>query len=242
MGKIKRLKTGIIGMDEQIGGGLIPGSITFVTGKTGTGKTAFCASFLYAGAKVGEPGLYVTTEEGERDVKDDIMAMFGWDLDKLEQKRLLKFLSIKPIFPTKAVSENINRLIKLYVFDLSEKIVSAIRSINAKRVVIDSVSIIEMFIQDPYMCRVALMALMEKLKGLGVTSMLTGTVPEVSEALSGGGIIEFIVDCVIKLDFVPVAEEYKRTLTIRKMRRTDHSTLIHPFAITKQGLKLIPIK
>jgi len=75
-----------------------------------------------------------------------------------------------------------------------------------------------------------------------VTALLTGTVPETSEGLSGGGIIEYIVDSVIKLDFVPVAEEFKRTLTIRKMRRTDHSVLIHPFAITKDGLKIIEIK
>jgi len=39
-----------------------------------------------------------------------------------------------------------------------------------------------------------------------------------------------------------VAEEFKRTLTVRKMRRTDHSILIHPFEITKKGVKIIEIK
>jgi len=82
----------------------------------------------------------------------------------------------------------------------------------------------------------------EKLKNLNVTAILVGTIPETSEALSGGGIIEYIADSVIKLDFVPVAEEFKRTLTIRKMRRTDHSVLIHPFEITKEGLKVVEIK
>ncbi|MBI4173152.1 MAG: hypothetical protein HY519_00360, partial [Candidatus Aenigmarchaeota archaeon] len=81
----------------------------------------------------------------------------------------------------------------------------------------------------------------EKLRELEVTSLLTGTIPESEEGLSGGGIIEFIVDSVIKLDFVPVAEEYKRTLTVRKMRRTDHSTLIHPFDVAKDGLRVMEI-
>jgi KaiC/GvpD/RAD55 family RecA-like ATPase len=71
--------------------------------------------------------------------------------------------------------------------------------------------------------------------------LITGTIPEGSEALSLSGIIEFVVDGVIKLDFVPVAEEFKRTLTIRKMRRTDHSIYIHPFEITKEGLRIIEI-
>ncbi|MBL7160919.1 MAG: ATPase, partial [Candidatus Aenigmarchaeota archaeon] len=90
--------------------------------------------------------------------------------------------------------------------------------------------------------RTVLINLIEKLKDRGITSLLTGTIPETSEGLSGGGIVEYLVDTVIKLDFVPVAEEFKRTLTIRKMRRTNHSILIHPFKIAKDGLRVISIK
>ena len=85
------------------------------------------------------------------------------------------------------------------------------------------------------------MQLVDTLKESDVTAFLTGTIPETSEALSGGGIVEYIVDTVVKMEFVPVAEEFKRTLTIRKMRRTDHSTLIHPFEITKEGMRVIEI-
>ena len=62
---------------------------------------------------------------------------------------------------------------------------------------------------------------------------------EGSEKLSGSGIIEFLVDGVIKLDFVPVTEEFQRTLVIRKMRRTNHSTMVHPFQITTSGIKVL---
>ena len=60
--------------------------------------------------------------------------------------------------------------------------------------------------------------------------------------LSLSGIIEFFVDSVIKLEFMPVAEEFKRTMTVRKMRRTDHSIFIHTFEVTKSGLIIIEIK
>ena len=80
------------------------------------------------------------------------------------------------------------------------------------------------------------------LKKLGVTTIVTGTVPEGTDLLSIGGIIEFFVDSVIKLEFLPIAEEFKRTLTIRKMRRTDHSIYIHPFEMTKNGLRVLEIK
>ncbi len=240
MARVERIPTGVIGLDEKIEGGFVKGSINLVTGKTGTGKTSFCSAFLYEGAMGGQPGVYITTEEGVEEIKKDIAAMFDWDFERLERERLITILSIKPLFPTKEV-EDINRLVRLYIYDLMSRIVKAIEDAKAERVVVDSVSIIEMFIKDEYISRVALTALTEKLRELGVTSLLTGTIPEASESLSGGGIIEFIVDTVIKLDFVPVAEEYKRTLTVRKMRRTKHSTMIHPFDVTPEGLKVIEI-
>ncbi len=240
MASVERIPTGVIGLDEKIEGGFVKGSINLVTGKTGTGKTSFCSAFLYEGAMGGQPGVYITTEEGVEEIKKDIAAMFDWDFERLERERMITILSIKPLFPTKEV-EDINRLVRLYIYDLMSRIVKAIEEAKAERVVVDSVSIIEMFIKDEYISRVALTALTERLRELGVTSLLTGTIPEASESLSGGGIIEFIVDTVIKLDFVPVAEEYKRTLTIRKMRRTKHSTMIHPFDVTPEGLKVIEI-
>ncbi|MBI4181735.1 MAG: hypothetical protein HY520_02090 [Candidatus Aenigmarchaeota archaeon] len=240
---VERIATGVAGLDSKLQGGFFKTSVNLVTGKTGTGKSAFCASFLYAGVQKKEPGFYLTTEEREEDIKADIESMFGWDLAALEQRKLLKFLSIKPVFPGKRIStDEMNRLIKLYVYDIAEKLDQGIRAVKARRVVIDSVSLIEMFIKDEYLSRTVLMHLVEKLKNMGVTAIFTGTVPETSEGLSGGGIIEYLVDGVIKLDFVPVAEEFKRTLTIRKMRRTDHSVLIHPFDIGKAGLRLVEIK
>ncbi len=239
---VERLPSGVIGLDEKMGGGFVKGSSILITGKTGTGKTAFCSTFLYQGAKAGEPGLYFTTEEKEEDIRNDIMAMFGWDVTVLEKRGLMKIISVKPVFPADTAKDDINRLIKAYVISISQEISSAVKDIKAKRVVVDSVSLIEMFIKDKYLSRVAIMSLSEKLKDLGVTTMLTTTIPEESHSLSSGGIVEFIVDAVVKLDFVPVAEEFKRTITIRKMRRTNHSTLIHPFAISKDGVKVIEIE
>jgi len=235
-----RISTGIEGLDEKVGGGFVPGSTILVTGKTGTGKTAFCSSFMYKSVSDGVPTVYLTTEESIDDLKGDINSMFGWNLEPLESKGMLKFISVRPTFPTKTTVE-MGQLAKLYIYEFYRKIEEAIKEIKAKRLIIDSISIIEMFIKDEYMSRAALLTLAEKLKQLGLTTIITGTVPETSEALSGGGIIEYLVDCIIKLDFVPVAERFRRTLTVRKMRRTDHSILIHPFEITKSGIRIMEI-
>lgn len=240
---MNRVNTGIDGLDDKMQGGFVEGSVNLVTGKTGTGKTAFCASFLYAGIYKNEVGVYVTTEEPENDIKADINSMFNWDFETLEKKKFINFLAIEPIIPTNFNrDEEMSRILKIYVYDLYSKIEEIVKKNNAKRLVIDSSTIIEMFIQDEYLRRVALMKLVGDLKKLGVTTIITGTVPEGTDLLSISGIIEFFVDSVVKLEFMPVAEEFKRTLTIRKMRRTDHSIYIHPFEITKNGLKVVKIE
>ena len=240
---MERLNTGIIGLDQKVQGGFVKGSVNLVTGKTGTGKTAFCASFLYAGAHKNEPGVYVTTEEPKEDIKEDINSMFSWNIDDLEKKKLIEFLVLEPVIPIHFDrEEEMGKILKIYVYDLYSKIEELVKKLKAKRIVIDSTTIIEMFIKDDYLRRVALMKLINDLKKLDVTTIVTGTVPEGTDLLSISGIIEFFVDSVIKLEFLPVAEEFKRTLTIRKMRRTAHSIFIHPFEITKDGLKIIEIK
>ncbi len=238
---VERVPTGIHGLDEKMEGGFVKGSVNLVVGKAGTGKTQFCSSFIYAGAMRGERGLYITTEEAVDGIKNDIKAMFGWDFDELEKQNLVRFVSIKPVFPERTTSEDITMITRSYVLNVINKISVAVRELGAQRLVIDSISVLEMFIDDKYLARVALMSLTDKLRQMGVTTVMSGEIPETSEGLSGSGIIEYLVDAVIKLDFVPVSEEFKRTLTIRKMRRTNHSTLIHPFEITKEGIKIIEI-
>lgn len=238
-----RVTTGIKGLDDKIEGGLVKGSINLVTGKTGTGKTAFCSSFLYEGANKNEPGVYVTTEEPEADIKADIKSMFNWEIEELENKKMISFLVLEPAIPVNFNrDEEMARILKIYVYDLYSKIEDVVKKTNAKRLVLDSSTIIEMFIQDEYLKRVALMKFVTDLKRLGITTIITGTIPEGTDLLSMSGIIEFFADSVIKLEFMPIAEEFKRTLTIRKMRRTNHSIYIHPFEITKNGLKVIEIK
>ena len=234
-----RKSTGVIGLDEKTEGGFVDRSTVLLRGKAGTGKTAFCASFLYRGALNNEPGLLVTTEEEADDIRADIKEMFGWDLEHLEKKKLLKILSINLEIPYNVKEKDFGQTIHMYMLTLFEKIINSIKAIKAKRVVIDSVSILEMFLQNRYLSRTYILNLMKKLKSLGVTTLITEGISEEGGLLGDEALTEFVVDAVIKLDFVPVSDRFKRTLTINKMRRTKHSTMILPFDFTKEGIKLM---
>ena len=234
---MEKVKTFIEGLDDLMEGGFIPNSTILLAGKTGTGKSSFCMSYLYNGIKNGEPGIYVSTEESREAIKDDAKAVFGWDLEELEQNRTFKILTIKPEFPSQTLMDE-SKILKIYIYDLVDQIEELVSDVGAKRIVVDSMSVLELFIKDRFLGRIAMNYFVDSLKKMGVTAILTVTVPENENVLSNLGIIEYLVDGIIKLDYIPVTEEFKRTLTIRKMRRINHSTYIHPFEITKEGIKI----
>lgn len=216
-----RVSSGIPGLDELIGGGFEEGSVNLVTGKTGTGKSIFSSQFLYNGAvKNKERGLYLTTGETIKNIKKQ-SKHFGWDFEALEKKGMVKLLEIEPF--------DIETLI--------ERITENIEAAKAKKVVIDSVSMFELYMHEPFKIRKSLFKVLQRLRDMGKTVLVVAEVPEDSKGLSRFGVIEFMVDSVILLQYLGIAK-HKRSLLIRKMRMTDHSTDIHPFDITPKGITI----
>ena len=59
----KRLETGVLGLDEMMGGGIPAGDALLLTGPAGSGKTTFATQFIVAGLRAGENGVVVVFEE-----------------------------------------------------------------------------------------------------------------------------------------------------------------------------------
>src|SRR5262245_39931239 len=62
-----RACTGIVGLDDVLGGGLDPNRLYLIEGEPGTGKTTLALQFLLEGVRKGERGLYVTLSESEEE-------------------------------------------------------------------------------------------------------------------------------------------------------------------------------
>jgi KaiC/GvpD/RAD55 family RecA-like ATPase len=215
-----KIATGIVGLDKLIGNGYEQGSINLVTGKTGTGKSIFSMQFLIAGAKMKEKGLFVTTEESGDYLKKQAESI-GWDIASLEKQGYLKIMPFEPFD----------------IDTLMTKIADAARLFGAKRVVIDSLSMFELYIDEPFKIRKAIFKFLEKLKEMEITTIVTAEIPEDSNNLSRSGVVEFLVDSVIVLQYLSIAK-YKRSLMIRKMRTSRHSMDIHPFEIGPSGIEI----
>jgi KaiC/GvpD/RAD55 family RecA-like ATPase len=221
-----RVETGIPGLDKLTGNGFINDSVTLVTGEAGTGKTIFCLQFLWHGLKRGETCIFVTLEENPDDIKADA-KMFGWDFDKYEKRGLFRLIYHDPA----------------QVNNLGSVIIDEINTVKAKRLVIDSTSLIGLNLQDVSKIRKTLYSLINVIKRNKCTAIITAEIPEGVKGLSKFGVEEFVVDGIIVLNYLEYAAGgMDRSLIIRKMRRTNHGKDIYPIDITSKGIVIKPVE
>lgn len=223
---IQRVESGIPGLDKMIEGGFVKNSTNLIAGNAGTGKTIFGCQYILQGLKIGENGVYVTLEQTKEDILEDV-GRFGWDIlfrKYIDQNKFMLYST----FPTS-------------IKKLEETSFDIIKRINAKRFVLDSLTVASLGWEqttDTSKIRRDVFDMMTTLKKLGVTSLLLTEIPESeNKSLSRFGFEEFLADGVITLNYLEYSSGgAPRSLIVRKMRRTDHGNDVYPMAITKNGI------
>ena len=224
-----RTESGIPGLDKIIEGGFVKDSINLIAGQTGTGKTLFAMQYLLHGLRNGENGLYITLEQTTDDIMSDV-GKFGWDVEfkKYIQQGKFSIISQEPIG----------------IKELQDATITNIKKLNAKRFVLDSLSIATMgwkvSSMDIGKIRSEIFTYMKTLKNSNVTALLITEIPETqTKSLSRFGFEEFLSDSVIILHYLEYAAGgTPRSLLVRKMRRTSHGSDIYPIQISKAGVAL----
>lgn len=225
---VDRTKSGIPGLDELIEGGFPTGSSILVSGGAGSGKTIFCTQFIYNGAaQHNEPGLYVTLESNLKNIMWD-MQSFNWDIKKYQDKNLIRIykLNLTDVDESKQVTAQIK--------DELEIITNFVKEIKAKRLVIDSSTVLGSWFEGTGKLRKIIFSFTDYLKTLNCTTLLTAETKGAKTDFSAFGIEEFVVDGVVALYFFPP----NRSMFIRKMRGTNHSKKIHPINISSNGIDI----
>src|SRR5689334_3542914 len=92
---LPRVETGIPGLDHVSMGGLPRGRVAVVAGPAGSAKTVLAGQFLAAGAKAGEPGVFVTLEESAKDLRTNLSTL-GFDIVALEDRGDFAFVDGSP--------------------------------------------------------------------------------------------------------------------------------------------------
>ncbi len=232
------VKTGIDGFDNIFAHGGYPrGNQILVLGGPGSGKSIFCAQYLYSGAKLyDEPGVYVALEETPEKIARN-MSSFGWDLKGLEKEGKIKFVDSVSL-RAKGHKDLDQELLKesLDVSNMTVFIENAIDEISAKRLVIDSLAMMGMYTNDEFALRSKLLNLSEKISSLGVTTLLVDEAKSKDVGVDSFPTEMFMFDGVITLEQDRSSKE--RRLSIAKMRGTKHVIGAFGLKISDTGLEI----
>lgn len=96
-GSSGRQSTGVLGLDELLGGGLIPGTLTVVVGATGIGKTQLGLQYAHAGGEQeGQRGiLFDCSSRGDSQSHAEYARrMFAWELAAVDAGKAVDVDSI----------------------------------------------------------------------------------------------------------------------------------------------------
>jgi circadian clock protein KaiC len=224
-----RVSTGIASLNKMFkGGGYTRGSTVLASGTAGTGKTSLAAAFAIETCKRGERCLFLSYEESSGQLVQN-MSSIGFDLEPLIKKGLLKIVSTRPSFFG----------LEMHLLDLY-KIIAVFKP---KSVVIDPLTSLigqgnQLEIQS------MLTRMIDVLKSNVITAFFTSLVSSTAQNDTSGEIgVSSLIDTWIVVRELEENEGKRRIrgLYIVKSRGMGHSSDVHKFIMSDDGLDIVPM-
>ena len=208
-----RMAMGVPLLDGMLGGGLPSGFSLLVAGPSGSGKTLLATAFLAEGVRRSEPGVMVAFEQTPSQ---------SWNpaIDDMVRAGTIGLIN--------------TRSLDLSIDEIVHHLIAMIRRMQAKRVVIDSLSGFELAVAPTFRedFRESLFRMVAALSGLGVTVLMTSELEDRYTDLrfSPYG-SAFLTDAIIVQRYIEIDSDLKRVLAVVKVRDSAHSSEIRQFAI-----------
>ena len=217
----KRVAMGTPGLDDMLGGGLPVGFSLLVVGPSGCGKTTMATAFLAEGVRRGEPGVIAAFEKSP--------------------SQLLGNRNLYSLVRAGQVGVIDTRSLDLSIDETLHDLIEMIQRMQAKRVVIDSLSGFELALAPEFSenFRGSLYRLISELTGMGVTVLMTSELEDRYTDLRFSPFGNaFLPDAIIVQRYIELVGQFKRALSVVKVRGSQHSKNIRLFDISEEGIIL----
>ncbi|MEO5726669.1 MAG: ATPase domain-containing protein [Byssovorax sp.] len=221
-----RVSSGLAELDRMLHGGFLFSDSILLAGPAGTGKTMLTTHFIAAGVANGERGVILVFEEQPNRYLERVRST-GVDLRKMVADGDVEILYLRPV--DLSVDETLHIMVAL------------VNKLQARRLVIDSLSGFELAVAPSFRddFRESLYRTMATLSALGVTVMMTVEVLQSFTDLRFSPYeISFIADTLILQRYVEMEGQLRRVLTILKMRGSAHDTRLRLYEVTDQGIHI----
>ncbi|MHB8646257.1 MAG: ATPase domain-containing protein [Thermomicrobiales bacterium] len=221
-----RATIGLPELDAMLHGGLNRGTVTFLAGSPGSGKTLTALHYIMAGADAGEPGLFVCFTESEEQLHLKA-EHFGLDLRGAIVRGMVSLLCIAPV--------------ELEVDIFAATLRHRVEHLGIRRLVIDSVAAVEVAILEPNRGPGFFAALINYLRERDVTSVMT----QESNAFDGSLGESFgaiFADNLIGLRSVEYQDRLHRIVSILKMRQSGFDPGLREFRIEDGRIRVVSVE
>jgi circadian clock protein KaiC len=223
----QRNKTGILGLDELLNGGLIDNRAYLVRGGPGCGKTTLGLHFLATGSHQNEAGLFITLGETASQIRSHAKAI-GLDLEQVT------FLDLSPSaeFFTEVQTYDIFSPAEVERDPTTRQIIEQVERLQPKRIFIDAMTQFRYLATDTFQYRKQVLSFLRFLITQGATVIFTS---ESSEEAPDDD-LQFISDGVIQV----VASSEGRSIAIIKFRGSGFQSGYHSLRLSEQGMEVYP--
>jgi len=226
------ISTGIAGLDAILAGGLTKDRLYLLEGEPGTGKTTMALQFLVEGARRGERVLYITLAENEVELRAVAQA-HGYSLDGVTVHEIISADSVLDpdeqytvFHPSEVELGETNRLI-----------LSKIDQLNPSRVVLDSLSELQLLAGSPLRYRRHVLALKQFFAKRACTALFLDD----KTAIGGDQQVRSIAHGVISLQQAESGYgAERRVLRVLKYRGINYRRGPHDYLIVTGGLVVYP--
>ncbi|MDZ7672838.1 MAG: ATPase domain-containing protein [Halanaerobiales bacterium] len=221
------LKTGIVGFDEILEGGLIPSRFYLVRGGPGTGKTTLGIHFLVEGLKSDEKLLFVSMTEDVEKIKQN-GKKYGFPMDKIT------FLDLSPKsdFIANNMDYDLFSSSEMEQEPIIEKLTNTIDNIKPDRIFFDGFTQLKYLTSDDFKFRKQILSFIQFVKKYNSTILLTS---EVGTTINDDD-LQFMVDGIINLTY----HDQQHSLEISKYRGSDFNKGDHSMKFNNKGIEVYP--
>ncbi|MES9959558.1 MAG: ATPase domain-containing protein [Sedimenticola sp.] len=237
-GGVTKLESGIRGFDELLEGGVPEGRTTLVSAGPGCGKTVLLAEYVYRGVEeFDQPGIFLTFEERPRDIIRNL-TNFGWDLEKHTASGKLIFIDASLPEEGEFVYGRGD-----WLEPMLARIRYAVEKSGAKRLSVDNLGAVFLRYEgsdDLKLTRERLYRFADRIKELGLTTLVSSERADSIASLSHYSVEEFVSDGLIQLDVQSGTGSDVRTMWVRKMRGCGYRSGKVVFDINHDGIEIYP--
>jgi len=222
---VRKIRSGIYGLNPLLDGGVNENSTTVVIGRSGAGKTTLATQFIRRGLQDGQEGVFVSLDENKEQIIREAVEM-GWSdiLDYLDNE-LLVFIDASG----REFSNFIRKELPAFVADW--------KGSNA-RIVVDPLTPVLWSTKDLYEQRDLIGYMFKQTRKVG-TVLCTLEEHGPGDLAGPETVIPmYLADCVVHLKFNSDHANPSRLLNIIKCRNSRHSPSAHAFQIVR-GLGIV---